>query len=78
MLYAVVDTARAEEMGFPRLTHTILEEGKKMILNENELLKVGDDIQSVAEILGGVVYTLGEVINIYKKKQISRKIVSYE
>lgn len=78
MFYAVVDTARAEEAGFPRLTHTILEEGKKMILNENELLKVGDDIQSVAESLGGVVYTLGEVINIYKKKQISRKIVSYE
>ncbi len=74
MFYAVVDTARAEEAGFPRLTHTILEEGKKMILNENELLKVGDDIQSVAESLGGVVYTLGEVINIYKKNKYQEKL----
>ncbi len=74
MLYAVIDTTKGEAAGFARLTHTLLDDGKKMILNENELRKVDDDLSRAAEALGGATVTYGEVINIYKKNKYKENL----
>lgn len=39
-----------------------------MVLNENELLLIGDDVEKVASELGGRIMTHSEVINIIKNK----------
>ena len=38
-----------------------------MILNENDLRKLGEDITTVAQMLGGVIMTHSELINQIKQ-----------
>lgn len=70
MLYSIIDRKKGEEHGFQPLTHHLLYKGEKMIVNENELRKLGEDINSVAEMLGGSVLTHSELQN--KKNEYRR------
>lgn len=67
MLYSVIDTKKGENAGFASAAHILLKDGGKMIVNENELRKAGDDIVSAARELGGGILTHSEVTNIMKK-----------
>ena len=53
MLYAIINTQKGEEQGFLALSHRTLSEGKKMIVNENELRLVDEDLIEAVKKLGG-------------------------
>ena len=53
MLYAIINTKKGEEQGFLKLSHRMLSNGKKMIVNENELRLVDEDISESVKKLGG-------------------------
>lgn len=63
MLYSIIDAKLGEEKGFLPLTHRTLENGELMVVNENELRKLGDDITAEARKLGGSIMTYGELLN---------------
>lgn len=66
MIYAVVNTKLAEKEGFVTILHR--EIGDKMVLNENELAKIGDDIDEVARMLDGVTMTYNELQEYIKQQ----------
>ena len=53
MLYAIINTKKGEEQGFLSLSHRMLSEGNKMIVNENELRLVDEDLSEAVKKLGG-------------------------
>ena len=53
MLYAIINTKKGEEQGFLKLSHRLLSNGKKMIVNENELRLVDEDLSESVKNLGG-------------------------
>ena len=62
MVYTVIDKQKAQETGFPELTHRCV--GDKMILNEKEIMFAdieGDTVEGKIETLGGEVMTESEV-----------------
>lgn len=66
MRYALIDIDTAEKAGFLSVLHTT--DAGKMILNENELSKLGDPSE-VAEQLGGKLMSRTETfIEIYKNR----------
>lgn len=55
MRYAIVDTAKAVYKGLNVKLHRTNNIGKRMIVNENELLKINSDASEAAKQLGGVL-----------------------
>ena len=53
MLYAIINTKKGEEQGFLKLSHRLLSEGSKMIVNENELRLVDENLSESVKKLGG-------------------------
>ena len=53
VLYAIINTKKGEEQGFLKLSHRMLSNGKKMIVNENELRLVDEDLSESVKKLGG-------------------------
>lgn len=58
MKYAIIDAAKAEEYGIKASHHRSSDAGKKIVVNENELLMLGkrlgmDKNLDVVEMLGG-------------------------
>lgn len=53
MLYAIINTKKGEEQGFLALSHRMLSECNKMIVNENELRLVDEDLMDAVKKLGG-------------------------
>ena len=53
MLYAIIDTKKGEGQGFLKLSHRLLSNGKKMIVNENELRLVDENLSESVKKLGG-------------------------
>ena len=53
MLYAIIDTKKGEGQGFLKLSHRMLSEGSKMIVNENELRLVDENLSESVKKLGG-------------------------
>ena len=67
MLYAIINTKKGEEQGFLTLSHRTLSNGKKMIVNENELRLVDEDLMEAVKKLGGTeLLTNSELRNIIK------------
>ena len=67
MLYSIINTKKGEEQGFLALSHRTLSEGKKMIVNENELKMVDEDLMRAVNKLGGTeLLTNSELHNIIK------------
>ena len=67
MLYSIINTKKGEEQGFLALSHRTLSEGKKMIVNENELKMVDEDLMEAVKKLGGTeLLTNSELHNIIK------------
>lgn len=67
MLYAIINTNKGEEQGFLELSHRTLSNGKKMIVNENELKMVDEDLMKAVNKLGGTeLLTNSELHNIIK------------
>ena len=65
MLYAIINTKKGEEQGFLAISHKTLSNGKKMIVNENELKIVNEDIMKAVNKLGGTeLLTNSELHNI--------------
>ena len=70
MLYSIINTKKGEEQGFLALSHITLSEGKKMIVNENELRLVDEDIIEAVKKLGGTeLLTNSELHNIIKSSK---------
>lgn len=67
MLYTIIDKDKGEQHGFRAVTHRIIK--GKMILNENDLRRLGEDITSVATMLEGEILTHSELINKIKTMQ---------
>ena len=53
MLYSIINTKKGEEQGFLTLSHRTLSNGKKMIVNENELRLVDENLSESVKKLGG-------------------------
>ena len=71
MLYAIINTKKGEEQGFLALSHRTLSEGKKMIVNENELRLVDKDLSEAVKKLGGdKLLTNRELHDIIKASKI--------
>ena len=67
MLYAIINTKKGEEQGFLAISHKTLSNGKKMIVNENELKIVDEDLMKAVNKLGGTeLLTNSELHNIIK------------
>ena len=67
MLYAIINTKKGEGQGFLKLSHRLLSNGKKMIVNENELRLVDEDLMEAVKKLGGTeLLTNSELHNIIK------------
>ena len=67
MLYAIINTKKGDEQGFLKLSHRLLSNGKKMIVNENELRLVDEDLIEAVNKLGGTeLLTNSELHNIIK------------
>ena len=67
MLYAIINTKKGEEQGFITLSHRTLSNGKKMIVNENELKMVDEDLMKAVKKLGGTeLLTNSELHNIIR------------
>jgi len=69
MKYSIIDAKKGEAAGFTRLTHRLLDGGDTMIVNENELLRLGSDITAEAKALGGDILSLSELQNKIKSKK---------
>ena len=70
MLYSIINTKKGEEQGFLTLSHRTLSEGKKMIVNENELRLVDEDIIEAVKKLGGTgLLSNSELHNIIKESK---------
>ena len=67
MLYSIIDAKLGEEKGFLPLTHRTLKKGELMVVNENELRKLGEDIAEEASKLGGSILTHSELLNKIRK-----------
>lgn len=67
MRYSIIDTEKGEQQRLYARLHRTLKNGTKMIVNENELLKIGSDVEAVAKKLGGTLLTNAEVDNEIKK-----------
>lgn len=65
MRYTLIDKDVAILNGFRSETHRIV--GGMMILNENELRSRQQDIEALAESLGGTLMTYGETVNKIKE-----------
>ena len=59
MIYAIINKDMATKAGFQENTHNVHE--SMMIVNENELRKLGGDIDDVAASLGGHTMTNSEL-----------------
>lgn len=68
MKYAIIDTEKGEQYGINPKLHMLLDDGGKMIVNENELRLVNANIEAAASEMGGTIMTVHEV-NHYKKNQ---------
>ena len=67
MLYSIINTKKGEEQGFLALSHRTLSNGKKMIVNENELKMVDEDLMKAVKKLGGTeLLTNSELHNIIR------------
>ena len=67
MLYAIINTKKGEEQGFLKLSHRLLSDGNKMIVNENELKMVDEDLMKAVKKLGGTeLLTNSELHNIIR------------
>ena len=67
MLYSIINTKKGEEQGFLTLSHRTLSNGKKMIVNENELKMVDEDLMKAVKKLGGTeLLTNSELKNIIR------------
>ena len=67
MLYSIINTKKGEEQGFLALSHRTLSNGKKMIVNENELKMVDEDLMKAVNKLGGTeLLTNSELHNVIK------------
>lgn len=62
MKYSIIDTNKGEKVGFQPILHRLLKNGEKMVVNENELRRIGEDIELVAINLGGTLLTYGEML----------------
>ena len=70
MLYAIINTKKGDEQGFLALSHRMLSNGKKMIVNENELKMVDEDLMKAVKKLGGTeLLTNSELNNIIKNSK---------
>ena len=70
MLYSIINTKKGEEQGFLAFSHRTLSEGKKMIVNENELKMVDEDLMEAVKKLGGTgLLTNSELHNIIKNSK---------
>lgn len=66
MRYAIIDVKCGENVGFLKEAHLMVDGGRKMVVNENELLDFGD-VDEVAASMGGTLMGIGEV-----KEEIKR------
>lgn len=66
MRYSIVDIKKAERYGLPASIHRTCFT-TKMVVNENELLRVSLDIDEAASMLGGEVLTELECFEELKK-----------
>ena len=67
MLYSIINTKKGEEHGFLTLSHRTLSNGKKMIVNENELKMVDEDLIKAVNKLGGTeILTNSELHNLIR------------
>lgn len=67
MLYSIINTKKGEEQGFLTISHRTLSNGKKMIVNENELKMVDEDLIKAVNKLGGTeLLTNSELHNMIK------------
>ena len=67
MLYSIINTKKGEEQGFLAISHKTLSNGKKMIVNENELKMVDEDLMKAVKKLGGTeLLTNSELHNIIR------------
>lgn len=72
MRYAVVDAKKAEMEGMKKAYHVLNHDKTKMIVNENELKKLGDPQQEAKKLSGELISRkeLNNIINseIWHKK----------
>lgn len=68
MKYAIIDTGKGEQHGINPKLHMLLDNGGKMIVNENELRLVNANIAAAASEMGGTIMKIYEV-NQYRKNQ---------
>ena len=52
MLYSIILTERGVKAGFSLLAHATYDDGRVMVVNENELRTLDDDIHAAAAKLG--------------------------
>lgn len=64
MRYSIIDAKKGEDYGFLPVLHQTTANGTKMVVNENELLRINSDISIAADLLGGTVMSEAEVLNI--------------
>lgn len=58
MKYAIIDTEKGEQHGINPKLHMLLDNGGKMIVNENELRLVNANIEAAASEMGGTIMKL--------------------
>ena len=63
MKYSIINTSLGIKAGLSPLSHATSDNGRVMVVNENELRRVDADINVAAAKLGGQVLTHYEVIN---------------
>lgn len=63
MKYTIVPKENAEAAGFSALTHRLVNEESEMILNENELLRIGNDVEEIAQSLGGELMSYSQAMH---------------
>lgn len=70
MLYAIIDRFKGEKHGIDSRLHRLCSNGRKMVVNENELRLIDEDINAAAELLGGSVTSEMDVLQTLKIQQI--------
>lgn len=68
MKYSIIDTDKGMGCGLNPKHHVLSPDGKKMVVNENELRPINMDIEKAAHELGGRILLPGEVENELKKQ----------
>lgn len=61
MRYAIVETEKAMAKGLKAKWHRVNNTGRKMVANENELMKIESDPSMAASMLGGTLMELDEL-----------------